>query len=386
MLIFARYSNSDTFLILIIVFVMALVPILLVGIAGFIFWRNGKNRIVWDSAAKSLNLHLPNPKKLEMSGIYNNCQVKIAVGARRSNENTEFFTYCVTEFPQNLRFLLDINSPHYLLSKVFNATEMKLGRTVFDDKFRVGCYDANILQKLLLADFPSSQSRNLMEDLLLAQRIFDTINVTDKKVYVETSGQLSDEIRIKQMLEATTHLANRFRSARESFPLTDWEKHLFQNWQDLAAQNCLLFDQKTLQIQGVYKNFPVLIALETEKKIWQTEIKLRFQKSLMIGLKIMPENSIHKALTWLGVQDIEVGSKEFDDKFIIKGQNIQRTKHKLQPDLCRHLTELKNLSSDFLIDDNEISVTFDQLLGDEKILKSYLEAIVTTAKMFSRQS
>lgn len=384
MLIFARYSSSDTFLILIVIFVMLLVPILLVGIVGFIFWRNSKNRIVWDSAAKNLNLNLPNPKKLEMSGLYNNCQVKIAVGARRSNESTEFFTYCVTEFQQNLRFLLDINSPHHLLSKVFNSNEMKLDQPVFDDKFRVGCYDANILQKLLLADFPSSQSRNLMEDLLIAQRIFYTINITDKKVYLETDGQLGDEIRIKQMLEATTHLANRFKTARESFPLSDWEKHLFQNWQNLAAQNGLLFDQKTLQIQGIYKNFPVLIALETEKKMWQTEIKLRFPQSLMMGLKIMPENSIHKALTWLGVQDIEVGIKEFDDKFIIKGQNIQQVKHILQPDLCRHLVELKNLCSDFLIDDNELAITFDQLLGEEKTLKSYLEAIVSTAKMFIR--
>ncbi|HQU82046.1 MAG TPA: hypothetical protein PKY59_02915 [Pyrinomonadaceae bacterium] len=365
---------------------MLALPVLIIGIAGFMFWRNSKNRIVWTNIAKNLQFHQKDPTKLEMSGIYNNCPVKVAVGARRSGDSTKFFTYCETEFPQNLRLLLDIKFPRSILSKVFESNEMTIGISNFDEKFKVNCYDANVLRQFLAADFPSPQTRNLLEDLLLIQQYFEIIEINDKKVYIEVSGQIGDEVKIKQLLDGVTHLANRFSSARERFPRSDWEKLLLQNWQNFALQNALLFDAKILQIQGNFKNFPIIIRLETDKNIWQTEIKLNFPQSLMLGLKIMPENSVHKALTWLGVQDIESGIKEFDDKFIVKGQNLQEVKHKLKPEICLHLVEIKKLCSDFLIDDNEIFVTFDKMLGDEKMLKSYLEAITATAKRFSAQS
>lgn len=115
--------------------------------------------------------------------------------------------------------------------------------------------------------------------------------------------------------------------------------------------NGLSFDAKGYVLQGNYQNFPVFIALETGAGEWQTQMKLRFPHSLMVGLKIMPENTIHKALTWVGVQDIEVGIKEFDDAFIVKGKNIEAAKYKLQPDFCFRLVELNRQTSNISIDD-----------------------------------
>lgn len=384
MLTFARYSTSDSVLILLVILIAISVPIIVTGIVIFAVKRNDKNRRLWNSVSKNLNLNMPTPKKLEMFGVYQNCEIKLAVGARRSNETTEFFTYCVSEFPHSLRFLLKIDAPHYLLSKFFGSNTATLGHPAFDEKFMVECYDASVLRNLLLSDFPSENSQNLAEDMIAATRVAKIIKVTDKQVYVEKTGQIGEEKILRQMLELTAYLTNRLKAARENFPLSDWEKRLFQNWQNLAGENNLHFDHKKVQIYGNYKNFPVLIALETKNDIWQTEFRLRFPQSLAAGLKIMPENSVHKALSWLGVQDIKVGISEFDDAFIVKGTNINLTKNKLQPDVCRHLIELRKRFSDILIDDNEIFITFNEMLGDEKLLKSYLEAIISTARMFSR--
>lgn len=386
MLHFVRLSNGETFIIILALLMLILLPFIIIGIVFFTLRRNKKNLTIWNSIAPKINLTMPNPKRLEMSGFYNNRPVKLAVGVRRSNDSTETFTYCVAEFPNSLRFLLNINSSKGLISKVFDSNSMKLGQTGFDENFNVSCYDENVLRRLLLSDFPSNKTQNLMGDLMLTNQSFNTVTVNDDKVYLETSGQISDENLIKLMLDLTTNLANRFQTAREKFPLADWEKALFTNWQKFAAENSLPFDSKNITIQGNHKNFPVNISLETESGKFQTKIHLQFGISLMIGLKLMPENSLHKAMTWLGVQDIETGIKEFDDSFIIKAENPQMAKHILTADLCNQLIGLANQSSSFEINDSEILMYFEQILSDEKMLRSNLEAVILTAKMFLKQN
>lgn len=386
MLFFARLSNGEAFIIVFALLMLVVTPLIIVGIIFYVFRRNNKHRAIWNSIASELNLMMPNPKKLEMTGIYNNCQVKLAVGVRGSGDSSETFTYCETGFPHNLRFLLKISSPKGFFTDILSSNQLKLGQVNFDNSFNLKCYDENVLRRLLLSDFPSQKTQNLMGDLMLANQSFNTVSITDKQVYIESSGQTSDKNILKAMLELTTNLANRFTSARESFPLTDWEKNLFTIWQKFAAENNLSFDSKDIVIQGNYKNFSIKVSLETENEKFQTKIHLQFGKSLMVGLKLMPENSLHKAMTWLGVQDIETGIRQFDDTFIVKAENSQMAKHILTPNLCNQLVGLAKQSPSFEINDTEIVMYFEQIFGDEKLLKSNLEAIILTAKMLLRQN
>ncbi len=377
---FTLFAANQVFIILFVFGFMFFVFLLIIGIIVWAIKRNKKNLIDWNSTAQKLNLQMPNPKKYEMSGFYNNCPIKIAIGVRGSSDSRETFTYCVTNFSQNLRFLLNIKSKSFL-SGIFGSNQIKLGHSIFDDKFSVNCYDTNVLQQLLLSDFPSNQTQNLSEDLLMTVPSNSIVNITDEKVYIEKSGDSGNEILIKQMADLTTYLANRFESARKNFPLADWEKQMFTNWQNLAHQNNLQYDSKNICLQGNYQNFPCKISLKTDKAKWQTEIKFKFINSLMIGLKIMPENSLHQAMTWLGVQDIKAEIKEFDDVFIVKAKNIGFTKQLLQPQLCQQLLKLKSYSSDLQINDEEIFVTIDSIIGDQNMLKNCLDEIVFAAKM-----
>ncbi|MCU0238153.1 MAG: hypothetical protein MUC29_01830 [Pyrinomonadaceae bacterium] len=382
MSIFALLLAKDAFSIILILVVFAfifLVLTLIVGIVVFAFRRLKKHRAIWNSLAPKLNLTMQNPQKLEMKGIYNNCEIKLAVGVRGSGDSSETFTYCQTEFPQNLRFLLDIKTK-YFLSNILDSNQITLGQADFDDKFNANCYDLNTLQRLLLSDFPSNKTQNLMSDLLLARQTFGIVNISDETVYIEKSGQIADENILKQMIDTTTYLANRFKSARESFPLADWEKDLMRNWQNIAQQNGLQFDSKQFILQGIYRNYPTQISLKTDKKIWQTTFRLKFQKSLMIGLKIMPENAIHQAMTWLGVQDIKSEIKEFDDAFIVKAQNVGFTKQLLQPQLCQQLLKLKLNSSDIQITDEEVFLTVNSVIGDQNLCKNYLDELIMVAQ------
>ena len=388
MLFFLAYSAFGNLIIIFALLLLFLLPFILIGVVVFILRRNNKNRTVWGNIAKNLNFTMPNPKKLEMLGRFNNCNIRLAIGARRSGggeyNRTEFYTYCVSEFSHSLRFLLNISSPKGLLSDVFGSNSIKLNQPNFDQRFNAKCYDANVLQSLLLSNFPSDKTQNLMGDLMLANQQIGIVNITDKQVYVEKSGQIGDENVLRNMIETTANLANRFQKARETFPLADWEKQLLQHWQNLADKNNLVFNTKNFHLRGTYKNFPLFVDLKTDKDKWQTSIKLNFPNSLMVGLKLMPENSIHKALSWVGLQDIEVGIKEFDDAFIVKAQNVQTAKHKLKPEVCKQLVALNQNASALLVDDETIAFTYDTILGDEKTLKSYIEGMFSTANMLLR--
>ncbi len=63
---------------------------------------------------------------------------------------------------------------------------------------------------------------------------------------------------------------------------------------------------------------------------------------------------------------------------------MEAAKCELQYDFCFRLVELNRQTSNISIDDEEISVTFDTVLGDGRMLKSCLDTVVSTANMLFR--
>ncbi|MEZ5424735.1 MAG: hypothetical protein R2747_00595 [Pyrinomonadaceae bacterium] len=387
MLAFLRYAAGDVLLILLGLFLMFSIPLIIGGVVFFVLRRNRKNRAAWQEISRQLDLPMKNPNQLQMAGLYNDCEVKLSVGARRSggeNSSTEFFTYCTVRFPHSLRFLLNIAAPKGLFSKIFDSNRMILGQSGFDQRFNAKCYDQEVLRRLLLSDFPSDATQNLMGDLMMSSDLIDVIEISDEKVYLETGGQVADFERLKKMLDTTTYLAKRFYSARQSFPLAEWERQTLRDWRSLADEQNLRVDERNFELSGTYGSFPVRVRLLTDRGKWQTGIELKFTDSLMTGLRIMPENSIHKAFTWLGAQDIEAGDKAFDDAFIVKAKNVAVARSFLTPDFCRQMVGLKSQTSGISVTDEEMVLTFDTVLGDRRTLKSHLEALASTARMLRR--
>ncbi len=384
MLFFAGRMEQVLFLFVGLLMVIV-IPLILAGIAFFIVRRNNKNRAVWKSAAQAMNLKMPNPKQLKLSGLHDGCHATIAVGARRSNESTVFFTWCAAEFPETLRFLLGIRSPKGVFTSVFGADRVELGEPLFDGAFAARCYDREVLRRLLLSDFPTVGARNLMDDLLLALRRFPIISITDNQVYIETGGQVGDEEEIRRMLGITSRLIRRFSAARAGFPLAPWEERLFADYAEFAAENDLIFDPLKLVVEGFYQGFQTRISLVSASGRWQTRVRLTFGQSLMIGLRLLPENLFHKTFSWLGLQDVEVGIEEFDDLFIVKAKDAGTARRVLNRELCDQLIGLNKQASSFEIDDEGLVAAFDRLAGDKASLKHFFDAAVTTAKMFEQR-
>lgn len=384
MYLFARFDVVQLIITLLTMLFIVSFPIILILVVVYILRKNTKSRAVWQQMSRELNLTMPNPKQLLMFGQVDGIEVQIRIGSRRSgggdNSHTEFFTYATSKFPHSLRFLININSPRSFLS----SSPMNLGQANFDKIFTAECYHQDVLRRLLLTDFPSNKTQNLMGDLMLAQQTARTITISDDQVYLETAGQVTDTAIISQMLEHAANLAKRFFAARQSFALAEWETKTLDVWQKIAEEKGLSIDRKAFAFNGTIDGFDLTVKIKTDARKFQTVLTIKFPQSLHAGLKIMPDNSIHKALSWLGVQDIESGNKQFDDAFIVKAANVAVATRRLQPDFCNQLFVLCDKTSGFLVDDDQIAITFDDLLRDENILKGYIAGMIHTAKLLVR--
>lgn len=376
------FSLGEVVVFLFVVLFVIAIPVVIGGAIIYALRKNAKGRVAWQEVSKKLGLTMPNPKIFEMFGTINGVDVRIAIGKRRSggqDSTTEVYTYTSSKFPHSLRFQLSISAP----KGFFSSSSMKLGQEAFDKTFVAECYHQDVLRRLLLTDFPSNKTQNLMGELMLASYNVETISIKDEVVYLENSGLITDTAVVQNMVETTASLVSRFSAARDVFPLAEWETNTLNEWQKLADGAKLTLDRKAFRIEGNFEGFHLKLAMKTKSGIWQTELVLRFPQSLKIGLKIFPENAIHKVFAVLGVQDIKSGIKKFDDAFIVKAENAVVAKGKLTAEFCGQLFGLCDKTSAFIIDDEQIAITIDDLLREEDILKGYVLAMSRAAKLLS---
>ena len=383
----ALISFGEVVAVLFVLCVVVGLPIFFLFFIIFLLKRNTKNRAVWQKLSQDLNLTMVNPNQLQITGFYHNVEIVLSIGARRSggeDSTTEHYTYCVGKFSSPLRLQLGIKSYSGAISRALDSAGIKTGNANFDSAFLLSCYDPNLIKQLIVADFPSSKTQNILGDLMLSHQSMDVVNVSDVGVYIEMGGMVGDANVLRQMLDMTAILTQRIHAARQMLPPAEWEKKLIYSWLNVANEIGLELDSEQMILSGQIDKFASHIEFKTANEKWITEINLKFPASLFMGLKIMPDNSIHKALSWLGVQDIESGIKEFDDAFIVKAENVAVARHRLQPEFCNRLISLRKKASDLTINDEEITVVIQAMVGDETALKGLIAEIISVVKLLTR--
>lgn len=373
------FIAGEWFIVLFAGFFIFVFPLIIGGVIFYTLRKNKLNRAAWQQLAGEIKFHMPNPKKLEMLGNYNGIDTRVAVGMRTSgageDRHTEYFTYCRSTFPKPLRFALQISAPKGVLSAILKGKGTPLGHGNFDNRFGVRCYDQKVLKRLLLSDFPSNKTGNLMGDLMLASEDYDTITLNDQTVYIETGGHIRDHDELKHLLMTTNRLAKRFADARKKFPLEKWEKQLAANWTAFAKHHSLSVDPNEFVLEGTYNGFPMKACIHSSPGRWKTTIDLKYPEKLMVGFQIYPEGAFHGAIKLFGFQDIKAGHEDFDRAFIVKAKNQQVAKAKMTPEFCGQMLGLKRNSASIELDDEHLKLTVNHVLGDTKKLTHFINAM-----------
>ena len=373
--------------------------IVVVLFLGFLLRRFSKSRTKramekWEQLADKLGLKVETGKEsaiYPMTGVYDGREIKLAVGFRSSGDGGGVnFTFCQTKINPPLRLMLKISSEKGILNDALGTMAgesfISSGNTEFDKKFNLTALDKERLPQFLWQNLPTGNS-NLAEDFLQTKQLFKKFFLSDEYFYIEEKGTVYEIERLKKMLEWTIYMANRAEISNQLLPLSVWEKVLIQIWKAFAEQNGMTFDEKNLILKGRYKGFEMQVNLgkSTERK-WLTEFKLNFGKSLMTGLQVLQQNSLHEFVSFLGAQDIEIGDAVFDKTFVVKAKNIQTAQFLLKPDVCQQLIKLNTPAKTLKIDDEGIFLSTESGVNDARTLQSYLDEMSKTAQMFRRQN
>lgn len=373
------FAGEQIIFLLVGVFVGA-IPIVIGLIVYYLLRSQKQQRASWESAATMLGLSIAPAPKLELTGRFGDYNVAVLAAIRRSGDSTQSFTCCRCPLRRRLRWLLQLSAPQNMIAQLFDGgADVVIGNDEFDRKYKAACYDPDILRRLLLSDFPTAETRNLAEDLILVQRAFPIVKITDDEIYLETGGHLANTAQIRSLIEATTRLASRFDAARALFPPAAWEAKLIADWSSYASRNKLNFDAERISIEGRMGAFEVKIATETGKGRWQTAVTATFPRELPGGLRVMTETALHSALEWLGAQDIATGQREFDELFIVKAADAGYAVRVLRPELCQHLVEMRRTFGEVTISPTTVGVVVDRLIGDAAELQKTVGAVVSVA-------
>lgn len=373
--------------------------IVVVLFLGFLLRRFSKSRTKramekWEQLADKLGLKVETGKEsaiYPMTGVYDGREIKLAVGFRSSGDGGGVnFTFCQTKINPPLRLMLKISSEKGILNDALGAMAgesfISSGNTEFDKNFNLTALDKERLPQFLWQNLPNGNS-NLAEDFLQTKQLFKKFFLSDEYFYIEEKGTVYEIERLKKMLEWTVYMANRAENSNQLLPLSVWEKVLIQIWKAFAEQNGMTFDEKNLILKGRYQGFETQVNLgKTTERKWLTEFKLDFGKSLMTGLQILQQNSLHEFVSFLGAQDIEVGDTVFDKTFVVKAKNIQTAQFLLKPDVCQQLIKLNTPAKTLKIDDEGVFLSTESVVNDARTLQSYLDEISKTAQMFRRQN
>jgi len=134
-------------------------------------------------------------------------------------------------------------------------------------------------------------------------------------------------------------------------------------------------DAEAIILEGIYNGFPIKAWVHSEPAKWKTSVELRYPEKLMVGFQIYPEAAIHTAIKIFGFQDLKAGHKAFDDAFIVKAKNAQVAKAKMTNDFCDQMVGLDKNTSAIELNDEKMTITVDQVLGDLKNLTRFINAM-----------
>lgn len=121
------------------------------------------------------------------------------------------------QFPNPLDLSFKISKPEMLYQKVanyFDTNAVDIGFDVFDKAFDVQCSHSETLKKLLHHEMLDGQGPTLLTDLMLANKRYHRVVVTDRSVCLGVRADPDDSTAIEATIVKGIYLADRLAEAK----------------------------------------------------------------------------------------------------------------------------------------------------------------------------
>lgn len=254
--------------------------------------------------------------------------------------------------PLKRRLLIQSGFQGYA-SIVFKGERAGLGIEKLDQDFKFRA--ATQLQELV---------SHPVQDVLRRRPSEFDLTVTDKSLSFNKNDSIEKSELVLEEAQFLVTLKNVLQDSYKSLSASWIENTLRESWGSTA--NSFRFDllERELKLTGASKHYQLHCeAWPTGEKTGLTQLRLKFRESLKLGLEFKRQGFLGFFAKLFGTQDIKIGSKSLDKRFIIKSRDKARLQKRFTAPVVESLETLlqtfqatnvshnKDLGSDFDLDD-----------------------------------
>ena len=170
-------------------------------------------------------------------------------------------------------------------------------------------------------------------------------------------------------------------------------KKLKEEWKVLADQLLLNFDPgsffKNPEVKGMYRGYNVILDTYTvstgQTSVTYTRLSVDISNPKDVFLRIYHEGFLSRIGKKLGLQDIQTKNPDFDDMFMIKGNNELEAITILDLDIQAKILSLREPNR-FNAKIKGQKITFEEsgIIKDIERLKSTLDMLIDIAEKLKR--
>lgn len=288
-----------------------------------------------------------------------------------NNRTTHYRTYIDVVFSSPLKRGFHIEragKTRKLLADVFGARDLQTGNGKIDREFRIFGVDSEQIRLLLAGT----------EELILRKWEKFKITIDDKRVRMETDKRYFSP-DLKNAAEHAVVLHAKVLDNWRNLPQSLEEAKIDPAWQQIASRKDMGYSNRRMRMTKKNEDYSLSIESEWEASGWRTRFMVRFTPSLQLALHLKEENVLSKVKKTFGGEDVQVGHRAFDQKFVVKGKDPKRIKEVFTAETCERLLKISEMM-DYEVVDEGFSAVAAGLMVDKERLLNTVELMCETAE------
>lgn len=275
--------------------------------------------------------------------------VDIHTVSRGSGNNRRTYTVVAGRLDTPLDLGLSIRRHGFLNDLFEGSRDVPIGDAPFDTAFLVQADEDHRARALL-----TPVLRRLLLDQL--RRGPDFV-LSDQGLVVERPGVVSDPRWLQWAVEVCSRGTYKLDRARAGVPPASPLTHHRHAWAAFATARGLRGLDTPLCMWGTLDSVEVVVyAVRTGKLTYALDIRLRFSRSLGLGLTVKPKRTFDRIAIFFGSKDHPLGDPDFDATFVVAVSDTARVGELLDPSLRAQLLGLNDQVGPVWLNDDGLTV------------------------------
>lgn len=146
----------------------------------------------------------------------------------------------------------------------------------------------------------------------------------------------------------------------------------------------VLFGVRVVRYAGRFRGQQVAVEIGTSSRDGYVRVQMRYPRELPLGVRVASQSGDGYMMRLLRLREAEVGSRRFDDSFILLTRNSERMKEWLDRDLRHMLLRIGEEADGVRLNDDGLHVHVDRALPPKELAEFLQHGAAAVSYAFKR--